>query len=176
MLHSLVWFPPPSLNPSQSRSLFAWSCLHRRDPDFDQREREVGAAVRCASSQLNPLPVRQSVSRAAPRACCCGTGVQAELVNNCMHLWELSREAGFVFWVDFWGSADTAAPLRVVLKTNFGLGGSRMGRPFLILVSSYFGDLFFGGYNFLTFPSKLKLQNSDCCGEVNDNSLTFKRS
>ena len=79
----------------------------------------------------------------------------------------VQREAGWTLG-SFWGLAETAAPARVVFRTNFGLGGSRMGRPFLILVSFYFGYLSFGQY---TFPGRIK---TGVC-MVNDNSLAFKR-
>ena len=125
------------------------------DPDFDQQQQQgartskappVRGALKCASRSQEQLPAELLWDRRnAPRA---------TLVNNCTcescperligGLFSGFRVLGFggIFWV----GRDTAAPARVVLKTNTGLGGSRMGRSFLILVSLYFGDLYLNQY------------------------------
>ena len=65
---------------------------------------------------------------------------KTDFVNNCTRESCPERLIEGWFWGIFGVGLETAAPARVVLKTNFGLGGSRMGRPFLILVSLYFPE------------------------------------
>ena len=137
--------PPPTLAlprfpRSSGRSLFAWiSCLHRRPwlwpaaAGVRARQRRRLCAVRWnAPVGLKSSSLPETVVGPAPWPSWTTAPVRVvvESLSFPACFWEACSVG------DFWGEPERAAPVRRVLETATGLGGLRMGRHFLILVSS----------------------------------------